>query len=110
MGGLSDGGARHGIGPDRVEAGVFARVPPDQPFVDRDAILDVVDPTDVAVHGGHVAPLGIAPELRLKILEAMLGQRLVHNVILNPGEQGVPQASGFSGRARVDADLRVGGP
>ena len=109
-GGLSDGGERHGIGPDRVEAGVFARVPSDQPLVDHDAILEVVDPTDVAVHGGHVAPLSIAPELLLKLLKVVLGQRLVDNVILNPGDEAVPQASGFSGRARVDADLRGGGP
>ena len=78
--------------------------------MDRDAILDVFDPTGVAIRGGDVAPLGIAPELRLKFLEAMLGHRLVHNVILSPGDHGVQPASGFSGRARVDADLRVGGP
>ena len=47
---------RHGIGPDRVEVGVFERVPPDQPFVDHDTILEFVDPTEVAVHGGVVAP------------------------------------------------------
>ena len=108
---MSDGGARLGIVPDRmgVAAGVLERVLPDQPFVDHDAILEAVDPTGVAVYGGSNAPLGIAPELRLNYLGATLGLRLIHDIILNPGDQGVQQAFGLSGRAR-NQDMGVGGP
>src|SRR4051794_12997803 len=105
---LTDGFESLGVQTDRVRVGaeLLARVVPDQPFVDADAKPGPGDPTGVVVRGVCIAPRGIAPELRLKTLEASLGLRPVNGFEGGPDDQVVPQAPVAVGRP----DLRGGGP
>src|SRR4051812_29757565 len=105
---LTDGCASLGVQTDRVRVGaeLLARVVPDQPFVDADAKPGLGDPKGVVLRGGCIAPSGIAPELRLKMLEASLGLRLIDDFDVGPGDQVVPRTPVSVGRP----DLRGGGP
>ncbi len=70
-------------------------------------MLEVLDPTDIVIHGGRVATLCIASQLLLAILEMRLSHGQVRTIVPRPGDEIAYQPTVLRVRARDD-DLRVG--